>query len=64
MQPTAEFIDFSPFPRKTRSITEQRVFAVLRDDFMDIEMIELETFGPGRILLLPIKLKTKTTKTP
>jgi hypothetical protein len=41
----------------------KRVFAVLRDDFMDIEMIELETFGPGRIFV-PIKLKTKTTKTP
>jgi hypothetical protein len=35
----------------------------MRDDMMDIEMIELETFGPRRILVLPLGLKTKTTKT-
>jgi hypothetical protein len=36
---------------------------MLREDAFDIEMIELETFVPGRIFV-PIKLKTKTTKTP
>jgi hypothetical protein len=52
------------FRVKPASLLEQRVFAVLRDDFMDIEMTELETFVPGRIFVLPIKLKTKTPKTP
>ena len=36
---------------------------MLREDMMDIELIELETFVPGRIVV-PFKLKTKTTKTP
>ena len=35
----------------------------MRDDLMDIEMHELETFGPSRIAVLPIGLKVKTTKT-
>ena len=36
----------------------------MREDMMDIEMIELETFGPRRIPVLPLGLKTtKTTKT-
>ena len=35
---------------------------MLRGDMMDIEMTELETFVPGRILVL-LKLKSKTTKT-
>ena len=35
----------------------------MREDMMDIEMIELETFVPGRIRVLPIGLKVKTTKT-
>jgi hypothetical protein len=52
------------FRVKPARLLEQRVFAVLRDDFMDIEMIELETLVPGRILMLPIRLKSKTTKTP
>ena len=34
----------------------------MREDMMDIEMIELETFVPGRILV-PLSLKAKTTKT-
>ena len=40
----------------------RRVFAVLREDEMDIEMRE---FGlPMLQILVPFKLKTKTTKTP
>lgn len=35
----------------------------MREDMMDIEMIELETFGPWRVAMLLIGLKTKTTKT-
>jgi hypothetical protein len=35
----------------------------MRDDLMDIEMYELETFGPHRIAVLPLGLKVKTTKT-
>ncbi len=35
---------------------------MLSEDVMDIEMIELETFVPGRIFV-PFKLKAKTTKT-
>ena len=35
----------------------------MREDMMDIEMIELETVGPRRIPMLPLGLKTKTTKT-
>jgi hypothetical protein len=35
----------------------------MREDMMDIEMIELETFVPDRIRVLPIGLKVKTTKT-
>jgi hypothetical protein len=35
----------------------------MRDDLMDIEMCELETFGPGRVRVLPLGLKVKTTKT-
>lgn len=35
----------------------------MREDMMDIEMIELETFVPRRILMLPLGFKTKTTKT-
>ena len=34
----------------------------MREDMMDIEMIELETFVPGRIFV-PFSLKAKTTKT-
>jgi hypothetical protein len=34
----------------------------MRDDMMDIEMLELETFVPGRISL-PFSLEAKTTKT-
>ena len=34
----------------------------MRDDLMDIDMLELETFGPRRIFD-PFNLKTKTTKT-
>ena len=34
----------------------------MREDMMDIEMIELETFVPGRIFM-PFSLKTKTTET-
>jgi hypothetical protein len=37
---------------------------MLREDAFDIEMTELETLVPGRIFVLPIRLKTKTTKTP
>ena len=37
----------------------------MREDMIDIEMIELETFGPRRIPVFPLGLKTtKTTKTP
>ena len=35
----------------------------MREDMMDIEIVELETFVPGRIRVLPIGLKVKTTKT-
>lgn len=35
----------------------------MREDMMDIEFCDLETFGPQRIPMLPIGLKTKTTKT-
>ena len=35
----------------------------MRDDLMDIEIYELETFGPRRILVLPLGFKSKTTKT-
>jgi len=35
----------------------------MRDDFMDIEFHELDGFGPARVLV-PLRLKTKTTKTP
>jgi hypothetical protein len=35
----------------------------MRDDLMDIDIHELETFGPSRIAVLPIGLKVKTTKT-
>ena len=35
----------------------------MRDDLMDIEMYELETFGPRRVDILPLGLKIKTTKT-
>jgi hypothetical protein len=35
----------------------------MREDMMDIEMIELETLGPRRVPMLPLGLKTKTTKT-
>jgi len=38
------------------------VFA-MREDMMDIEIIELEAFGPRRVPVLPLGLKTKTTKT-
>ena len=37
---------------------------MLREDAFDIEMIELETFGPARIFVAPLRFKTKTTKTP
>jgi hypothetical protein len=52
-------IDSLRFQRKSRSLLE--VFA-MREDMMDIEMIELETFVPGRIFM-PFSLKAKTTKT-
>lgn len=35
----------------------------MREDMMDIDMMELEDFGPRRIAVLPLGLKTKTTKT-
>lgn len=35
----------------------------MRDDMMDVEIYELDTFVPARILV-PLRLKTKTTKTP
>jgi hypothetical protein len=35
----------------------------MREDMMDIEIIELEAFGPRRIPMLPLGLKVKTTKT-
>lgn len=35
----------------------------MREDMMDIEMIELETFVPRRIMLDLFKLQAKTTKT-
>jgi hypothetical protein len=35
----------------------------MREDEMDIEMVELDTFLPHRVLV-PLRLKTKTTKTP
>jgi hypothetical protein len=47
------------FGVKARSLLE--VFA-MREDMMDVEMIELETFVPCRIFD-PFKLKAKTTKT-
>ena len=54
-------IDSLVIERKSRPLLE--VFA-MREDMMDIEMIELETFGPRRIPMLPLGLKTtKTTKT-
>ncbi len=36
---------------------------MLREDAFDIEMTELETFVPARIFV-PLRFKTKTTKTP
>ena len=53
-------IDSLPFQRKSRPLLE--VFA-MREDMMDIEIIELEAFGPRRVPMLPLGLKTKTTKT-
>ena len=35
----------------------------MREDMMDIEMMEPDHFGPRRIPVLPPGLKTKTTKT-
>jgi len=35
----------------------------MRDDLMDMEIYELETFGPSRIAVLPLGFKVKTTKT-
>jgi hypothetical protein len=35
----------------------------MREDDMDIEMVELDTFQPRRVFGA-FKLKTKTTKTP
>jgi hypothetical protein len=35
----------------------------MRDDLMDIEVIDLGLFAPGRIFVRPIDLKVKTTKT-
>ncbi len=34
----------------------------MREDMMDIEMHDLDTFAPGRIFV-PFTLKAKTTKT-
>jgi len=36
---------------------------MLREDEFDIDYPELETFHPARVLV-PFRLKTKTTKTP
>ena len=35
----------------------------MREDEMDIEMVGLDTFLPGRVFV-PLRPKTKTTKTP
>jgi hypothetical protein len=36
----------------------------MREDVMDIDWYELDTFGPARITVVPLtRLKTKTTKT-
>ena len=35
----------------------------MRDDLMDIEVIDLGLFAPGRIFVRPIDLNVKTTKT-
>jgi hypothetical protein len=43
-------------------LLEIRVFAV-RGDEMDIDYVELETFVPASVVV-PLELKTKTTKTP
>jgi hypothetical protein len=40
-----------------------RIFAMLREDEFDIDMTTLEIFVPARIGV-PLKLKSKTTKTP
>ena len=34
----------------------------MRDDLMDIEIIELGLHAPGRIFVRPMDLKVKTTK--
>jgi len=57
------FIDSLPFRRKYRAHRLRMPFAMLREDEFDIEITTLETFVPARIGM-PIKLKTKTTKTP
>ena len=35
----------------------------MRDDFVDIEVIDLGLYMPGRIFPAPVGLKVKTTKT-
>jgi hypothetical protein len=54
------FIDSWAFRGKSGALFEA---IAMRDDLMDIDMYELETFGPSRIRVLPIGLKVKTTKT-
>ncbi len=35
----------------------------MREDIIDIDIIQLEAYGPRRIPKLPLGLKVKTTKT-
>jgi hypothetical protein len=56
----ARLIDSLAIERKSRPLLE--VFA-MREDMMDIEMMVLEDLGPRPIPVLPLGLKTKTTKT-
>ena len=37
---------------------------MLREDAFDIDITTLETFLPALIVVPPLRLKTKTTKTP
>src|SRR5690606_31185742 len=53
------FIDSCPIRRKSRSSLEG---LAMRDDLMDIEIRDLDSFAPGRIFV-PFSLKAKTAKT-
>ncbi len=37
---------------------------MLREDIFDIDIIELHPLVPALVVVLPLRFKTKTTKTP